>query len=50
MIQIFFGEVLEVDEIDLLMRLTVTRNDHKIFYREFCKFMDKRLVRTYKNI
>ena len=50
MIQIFFGEVLEVDEIDLLMKLTVTRNDHKIFYREFCKFMDKRLVRTYKNI
>jgi hypothetical protein len=49
-IQIFFDEVLEAGDVELLMSLTVTRNDHKIFYREFCKFMDKRLVRTFKNI
>jgi Ca2+-binding EF-hand superfamily protein len=47
---IFFAEILTENEIEFLTKLCVYRNDQKIFYREFCKFLDTRLVRTFKNV
>jgi Ca2+-binding EF-hand superfamily protein len=48
---IFFGDKLQSPETDLqlLMKLTVSRADKRIDYREFCKFLSKRVVRAFKN-
>ena len=47
---IFFGDKLKSPEADLelLMKLTVSRTDKRIDYREFCKFLSKRVVRSFK--
>lgn len=37
-------------DYDFLLRLTVMSADQKIQYREFCKFLDKRLIRSFKNM
>jgi Ca2+-binding EF-hand superfamily protein len=49
-LSIFFSDLLTTEETDFLMQLTVRRNDEKIFYKEFCKFMDKKIVRTFKDV
>jgi len=48
---IFFGDKLPAPESDLelLKKLTVSRSDSKIDYRDFCKFLSKRVVRAFKN-
>mmetsp|Transcript_42490 Transcript_42490/g.65161 ORF Transcript_42490/g.65161 Transcript_42490/m.65161 type:complete len:86 (-) Transcript_42490:5744-6001(-) len=49
-LRIFFGEAMKQDgDIELLMRMTHRRADQKIDYREFCKFLSKRVVRGFKN-
>jgi Ca2+-binding EF-hand superfamily protein len=49
-LRIFFGEVLPEPEVALefLMRMTQQRANKKIAYREFCKFLSKRVVRTFQ--
>lgn len=48
-IKIFFGDVIpEGPKLDFIMRLTVTTVDGKIRYREFCRFLAKRFVKTFK--
>lgn len=48
-VKIFFGEIVpEGDKLDFLINLTVASGDTKIRYREFCKFLDKRFVKTFK--
>lgn len=48
-LRIFFGEVIPKEEDrEFLMRLTQKRGDSKIAYREFCKFLSKRVVRTFR--
>ncbi len=48
-VRIFFGEVVpEGEKLDFLMRLTTLTADTKINYRQFCKFLDKSFVRTFK--
>jgi len=47
-IKIFFGEVVpEGPKLDFIMRLTVATVDGKIRYREFCRFLAKRFVKTF---
>jgi hypothetical protein len=50
-LKIFFGEVLsEKDgDIDFLLRLTKQNFETKIMYREFCKFLSKRFIRSFKH-
>lgn len=49
-LRIFFGEVLASSaDLDFLMKLTNKRADQRIAYREFCKFLSKRVVRTFKS-
>jgi hypothetical protein len=48
-VRIFFGEVVpEGEKLEFLMRLTTLTTDAKINYRQFCKFLDKSFVRTFK--
>lgn len=50
-LKIFFGEVLnEATDIDFLLKLAQKTADGKIQYREFCKFLSKRLIRTFKHV
>jgi Ca2+-binding EF-hand superfamily protein len=51
-IRIFFDEIVDEGDIVLLKRLTdgIKVSDGRINYRKFCKFMDKKLVRTFKNV
>jgi Ca2+-binding EF-hand superfamily protein len=51
LLRIFFEDKLESPEADLelLMKLTVSRGEKRIDYREFCKFLSKRAVRAFKN-
>jgi hypothetical protein len=47
--KIFFGDdVPEGPKLDFIMRLTVQTVDGKIRYREFCRFLGKRFVKTFK--
>lgn len=49
-LRIFFGEVLTTDsDIEFMMRMTQKRADQRLDYREFCKFLSKRVVRTFKS-
>jgi Ca2+-binding EF-hand superfamily protein len=49
-LRIFFGEVLASSaDLDFVMKLTQRRADQRIAYREFCKFLSKRVVRTFKS-
>jgi len=49
-LRIFFGEAMKQEgDLDLLMRLTHRRGNQMIDYREFCKFLSKRVVRGFKN-
>lgn len=49
-LKIFFGEVIpQSSDLDFVMRLTQKRADQRIDYRDFCKFLSKRVVRTFKN-
>lgn len=49
-LRIFFGEVLTTStDLDFLMKLTHKRADQRIDYREFCKFLSKRVVRAFKS-
>jgi Ca2+-binding EF-hand superfamily protein len=49
-LRIFFGEVLASSEdVDFIMKLTNKRADQRLAYREFCKFLSKRVVRTFKS-
>jgi len=47
-IKIFFGEVFKDDDYALISRLTLRSSDAKIQYRDFCKFLNKRFVRSFK--
>lgn len=48
-IKIFFGDVVpEGPKLDFILKLTVATVDGKIRYREFCKFLAKRFVKTFK--
>lgn len=49
---IFFGDSLNIErgDIDFVMRLTKDSNDGKIEYREFCKFLVKRFIRSFKHV
>jgi Ca2+-binding EF-hand superfamily protein len=49
-IRIFFDDIVDEKDIELLLRLTITTSDARINYRKFCKFMEKKLVRTFKNV
>lgn len=51
-IKIFFEGVLDEKrgDLDFLLRLTVMTTDQKIQYREFCKFLNKRLIRSFKQV
>ncbi len=47
--KIFFGEIVpEGEKLDFLLNLTVAGGDTKIRYREFCKFLGKRFIKTFK--
>ena len=47
-IRIFFGEVVKDEDYALIQRLTLKSSDAKIQYRDFCKFLNKRFVRSFK--
>jgi Ca2+-binding EF-hand superfamily protein len=48
-IKIFFGNVVpEGEKMDFVMKLTKTTIDGKIKYREFCKLLSKKFVKTFK--
>jgi len=48
-LKIFFGEAIpKQEDLDFLMRLAVKKADGRIAYRDFCKFLSKRAVRTFK--
>ena len=51
-LRIFFGEVLNEaqGDIEFILRLTEQNVETKIMYREFCKFLSKRFVRTFKHV
>ena len=51
-LRIFFGEVLheQSGDYDFILRLTQQNGELKILYREFCKFLSKRFVRTFKHV
>jgi Ca2+-binding EF-hand superfamily protein len=45
----FFADAkLEESEIEFILKLTPKTVDQQYMYREFCKFLDKRFVRTFK--
>ena len=47
-IKIFFGEVLDLaEDQEFLLKLASPRAN-KVDYREFCKFLSKRVVRGFK--
>ncbi len=48
-INVFFNEAqLTSDEIDFVIRLTpLSPADQQLLYREFCRFLDKRFIRTF---
>ena len=48
MLTMFFQEAKLTDaEIDFAMKLTPKTVDQQFMYREFCKFLDKRFIRTF---
>jgi len=48
-IKIFFGNVVtEGEKMDFVMKLAKTSLDGKIKYREFCKLLSKKFVKTFK--
>ena len=49
---IFFGDSLNIErgDIEFVLRLTKTSADGKIEYREFCKFLVKRFIRSFKHV
>ncbi len=47
-IRIFFGEVVNEEDLKLILKLTQQSSDARIMYRDFCKFLNKRFVRTFK--
>lgn len=48
-VTIFFdGAVPEGPKLDFVMRLALQAGESKIRYREFCKLLSKRFVRTFK--
>lgn len=47
-IKIFFGEAVKPEDFALISKLTQKSSDAKIMYREFCKFLNKRFVRSFK--
>jgi Ca2+-binding EF-hand superfamily protein len=48
-LKIFFGEVIPKEaDLDFLVRLANKSANQRIEYREFCKFLSKRMVRTFK--
>lgn len=47
-IRIFFGDVVKDEDYALIQRLTLKSSDAKIQYRDFCKFLNKRFVRSFK--
>lgn len=46
-----FKEVFEAEptDVDFVIRLTETSQDGRIQYRQFCKFLEKRFVRSFKH-
>mmetsp|Transcript_43811 Transcript_43811/g.42295 ORF Transcript_43811/g.42295 Transcript_43811/m.42295 type:complete len:162 (+) Transcript_43811:1253-1738(+) len=47
----FFGEVVTSEkDFDFLLRMTIKTVDQKIMYREFCKYLNKRFVRAFRNV
>jgi hypothetical protein len=48
-LKIFFGDVIEEkSDYDFLVRMAVVKSN-KVDYREFCKFLSKKVVRAFKN-
>jgi Ca2+-binding EF-hand superfamily protein len=48
-LKIFFGEAIpKQEDLEFVMRLTQKKGDQRIDYRDFCKFLSKRVVRTFK--
>lgn len=48
-LKIFFGEAIpQKEDLEFLMRLTQKKADLRVDYRDFCKFLSKRVVRTFK--
>jgi hypothetical protein len=44
----FFQDAqLSEEEIDFVQKLTPKTVDQQFMYREFCKFIDKRFIRTF---
>lgn len=35
--------------MDFIIKMTTKAADQKIFYKDFCKFLDKRFIRNFKN-
>ena len=49
-LKIFFGEAIpNKDDLEFMMRLTQRKAGSRIDYRDFCKFLSKRVVRTFKS-
>ncbi len=47
-ISMFFSEAkLSDNDLEFILRMTPKTVDQNYKYREFCKFLDKRLVRTF---
>jgi len=47
-ISVFFNEArLTSEEIDFVIRMTPRTVDQQLLYREFCRFLDKRFIRTF---
>ena len=47
-INVFFNEArLTSEEVEFVIRMTTPTVDKQLLYREFCRFLDKRFIRTF---
>jgi hypothetical protein len=48
-LKIFFGDVIEdTADFDFLLRMAIVKAG-KVDYRDFCKYLSKKVVRAFKN-
>jgi hypothetical protein len=47
LVKTFFGEVLSIDQVPIVLKLTEATGDIKVRYRDFCRLLDKKFVKTF---
>ena len=48
-LKIFFGDVIEdKEDFEFLIRMAIVKAS-KVDYRDFCKYLSKKVVRAFKN-